>query len=156
MCPRPRCPKRRSLDHASLMEDVSLGRRIPDRHWTAYRGQILGRNPDKSLKSFLPSYSQSPLQLCLEIFISSNSRNFLHISTVQLLYTVKEKGGKPDRKPFLPLWFKKFIQKPQVWELSRIWPCRNLNETVSSWIRLQAVWYSQQPLSVTGTQASLT
>jgi hypothetical protein len=30
--------------------------------------------------------------------ISSNSRNLLHI-IFQLLYTVKEKGGKPDRKP---------------------------------------------------------
>jgi hypothetical protein len=38
-------------------------------------GRILGRNPDQSLKSFPPCYSQSPLQLCLEISISSNSRN---------------------------------------------------------------------------------
>jgi hypothetical protein len=45
------------------------------------RGRILGRNPDKSLNIFPPCYSQSPLQLCLE-------------------YTVKEKGGKPDRKPY--------------------------------------------------------
>jgi hypothetical protein len=42
-----------------------------------YRGRILGRNPDKSLKSFPPCYSQSPLQLCLEISISSNSRPYL-------------------------------------------------------------------------------
>ncbi len=41
----------------------------------ADRGRILGRNPDKSLKNFPPCYSQSPLQLCLEIFISSNLRN---------------------------------------------------------------------------------
>jgi hypothetical protein len=60
------------------------------------------------------------LQLCLVISISSSSRNLLcissnsrnlfrifflkscnllHISTVKLLYTVQEKGGKPDRKP---------------------------------------------------------
>ncbi len=32
------------------------------------RGRILGRIPDKSRKSFPPCYSQSPLQLCLEIF----------------------------------------------------------------------------------------
>jgi hypothetical protein len=37
------------------------------------------------------------LQLCLEISISSNSRNLSQF----LLYTVKEKGGKPDRKPYL-------------------------------------------------------
>ncbi len=41
------------------------------------RGWILGRNPDKSLKSFPPCYSQSPIQLCFEISISSNSRNVL-------------------------------------------------------------------------------
>jgi hypothetical protein len=34
--------------------------------------------------------------------ISSNSPNLLRISTVQLLYTVKEKGIKPDRKPYFP------------------------------------------------------
>ncbi len=37
---------------------------------------------------------------------------------LQLLYTVKEKGGKPDRKP--SLWLKKSIRKPQVWEFSRL------------------------------------
>jgi len=31
---------------------------------------------------------------------AENSRNLLCISTVQLLYTVKEKGGNPDRKPY--------------------------------------------------------
>jgi hypothetical protein len=30
-----------------------------------YRGRILGRNPEKSLKSFPALYSQSPLQFCL-------------------------------------------------------------------------------------------
>ncbi len=38
----------------------------------------------------------------------------LTVSTVQLLYTVKEKEEKPDRKPYPYLWFKKSIQKPQV------------------------------------------
>jgi hypothetical protein len=37
----------------------------------------LGRNPDKSLMSWPRCYSQSPLQLCLEISISSDSRNLL-------------------------------------------------------------------------------
>ncbi len=74
------------------------------------RRLILGWNPDKNHKSFPTCYLQSPLQLCLEIFISSNSRtilsissnsrNLLHISTVKLLYTVKEKGGQSDRKPY--------------------------------------------------------
>jgi hypothetical protein len=77
-------------------------------HQYECRGRILGRNPDKILKSFPPKYSQSPLQLCIEISISSNSRNLLQF--VQLLYTVKEKGRKPDRKPYPPfLWFTKSI-----------------------------------------------
>jgi hypothetical protein len=59
-------------------------------------GPMFGRNPDKSLKSFPPCYSQSTVQLCLEFSISSNSRNLIKF----LLYTVKEKGGKPDRKPY--------------------------------------------------------
>ncbi len=36
---------------------------------------------------------------CLEISISSNSRNLLQIYTVKLLYTAKNKGGIPYRKP---------------------------------------------------------
>jgi hypothetical protein len=52
----------------------------------------------------------------------------LTVSTVRYMWPIKEKGGKPDRKPDpLPyIWYKKSIQKPQVWELSRlcfgIWP----------------------------------
>ncbi len=47
----------------------------------------------------------------------------LTIFTIQLLYTVQEKGGKPDRKLYPPCpCFKKSIQKPQVWELSRLGP----------------------------------
>jgi hypothetical protein len=56
---------------------------------------FLGQNPDKSFKSFPLCYSKSPLQLCLEISISSNFCSFYSA----LVYTVKEKGGKPDRKP---------------------------------------------------------
>jgi hypothetical protein len=49
-----------------------------------------------------------------------NSRNLLHI---KLLFIVKKKGGKPDRNPIpSSLWFKKSIQKPQVWELSTLCP----------------------------------
>jgi hypothetical protein len=65
-------------------------------------GRIFGRNPDKSLQSFLPCYSQSPPQLWLEISISSNSRNllpFLQFSYCTV-YTLQEKGGKPDRTPY--------------------------------------------------------
>jgi hypothetical protein len=35
-----------------------------------------------------------------EISISSKLTQPLIVSTVQLTYTIKEKGGKPDRKPY--------------------------------------------------------
>ncbi len=83
-------------------------------------GRILGRNPDKSLNSFPLCYSQSPLQLCLEISISSNARNLYSFYSSA---TEHRKGEKPDRKPYpLPFGLKKSIQKPQVWELSRLCP----------------------------------
>jgi hypothetical protein len=67
----------------------------------------------------------SPLQLCIDISISSNSRNLLQF--LEFSYTVQEKGGKPDRKPYpLPCGLKspyrnlksenskkKYAQKPQ-------------------------------------------
>jgi hypothetical protein len=43
----------------------------------------------------LLAYSQTHLQLCLEISILSNSCNLLQF----LLYTVKEKEGKPKKRP---------------------------------------------------------
>jgi hypothetical protein len=48
------------------------------------------------LKSFPPCYSQSPLQLSYFFKLTQP----LTASTVQLLYTVKEKGEKPYRKPY--------------------------------------------------------
>ncbi len=57
------------------------------------RGRILGQNPVKSHKSFPPFYSQSPLQLCFLYFCSFKP-------TQPLAVSVKENGGKPDRKPF--------------------------------------------------------
>jgi hypothetical protein len=53
-----------------------------------FRDRILGRNPEKSLKSFPPAiHSHCP-----------NLLQFLQLSFV--LYTVKEKGGKANRKPY--------------------------------------------------------
>ncbi len=65
-------------------------------------GRILGRNTDQSSKSFPPCYSLTPLQLCLEISISSNSRNLFQflVFSYCTVYSVREKGGKPDRKPY--------------------------------------------------------
>ncbi len=86
------------------------------------RGRILGQNPDKALRvsSLLNTVTTTALPWDSYFFILTQP---LTVSTVQLLYTVKEKGGKPDRKQYpLTLWFKKSIQKPQVWEHSRLWP----------------------------------
>jgi hypothetical protein len=65
--------KHRNLrNSSSVKDDPRLTLALKNNH----RGQILGRNPDKSHKSFPPCYSQSLLQLYLEISIfSSNSRN---------------------------------------------------------------------------------
>ncbi len=81
-----------SLSYLPKGRHISLQRRT-NSTMLLPRGQILGRNLGNSLESFPPC--QSPLQLCLEISISSNS---LQAHWVQLLYTV-ETGGKPDRKP---------------------------------------------------------
>ncbi len=80
------------------------------------RGRILKRKPS--------CYSLSPLQLCLEISIYSHSRNLLQFLQVNLLYTVKENGGKPDRKP-LPLH--KIHTKTSNLKTLKIMP-RNLNQ----------------------------
>ncbi len=79
-------------------------------------GRILGRYPDKSLKSFPPCYSQSPLRLCLEISISSNSRNLLQFLEVSYctLYRRKEEILLENHTP-LPM-NKKSTHKPQVWD----------------------------------------
>ncbi len=100
-------------------------------------GQILGRNPDKSLKSFPSCYTQSPLQLCLEFSISSNSRNLLQFLEFSHLYTVKEKGGKSDIKPWPPPYGS--INTFRNLEISQIM-LRNLNKIVRSWIR-HRYWY---------------
>jgi hypothetical protein len=70
----------------------------PEYSCIEYRGRILGRNPDKSLKSIPPCYSQSPLQLCLEIYIFSNSYSFY--SSV-IVHCKGKSVGKPDRNPYL-------------------------------------------------------
>ncbi len=88
--------------------------------------RVLGRNPDKSLTSFPLCYSQSPLQLCLEISFPSNSCNPLQF--LQFSYRfVKEKGGKPVRKLHL---------LPYGLRTVKIMP-RYLNKIVHLWIWLQ-------------------
>jgi hypothetical protein len=71
------------------------------------RGGILGRNPDK-IHSHLHSF-------VLRFYFFKLTQP-LTVSRVHLLYAVKEKEGKSDRKLHTPpsLWFKKSIPKPQV------------------------------------------
>jgi hypothetical protein len=49
----------------------------PSLSLSAFRGRILGRNPDKSLQTFPPCYSQSPVQFLPWYLYFSNSRNLL-------------------------------------------------------------------------------
>ncbi len=62
------------------------------------------------VKSFPPCYSKSPLQsaaLPWDFYFFKLTRPVTVSSTVHLLYTVNEKGGKPDRKPYpLPYGFR--------------------------------------------------
>ncbi len=74
--------------------------------------RILGRNSDKSFKSFPSCYSQSPLQLCLR-FLFLQEENLIENHTPSLC-------------------FKKYIQKPQVWKLSGVCP------EISKWLYMDS------------------
>ncbi len=76
----------------------------------------------QSLQSFPPCNAESPLQLCLAIFISSNSRNLVHFLqcvTACTVYTVKEKGWKLYP---LPNGLINSYRNLKSGELSRLWP----------------------------------
>ncbi len=62
--------------------------------------RILGHNPGKSLKSLPLYYSQSPPQLCLEISISSNSRNFLQFLQFSYCTLWRREAENLKIKPF--------------------------------------------------------
>jgi hypothetical protein len=92
-------------------------------HWIKDRGRILWRNPDKSHRRIPHCYSHSPLQLCLNIYISSNSRNLLPFLYSSATVHCKGERRKTWQKTItLSLWFKKSIQKPQAEEPSRLCP----------------------------------
>ncbi len=86
------------------------------------RGRILRRKQDKSLLAIHRHLYYSFALRFLIIQTHATSYDFYRsvVLVVELpMYAVKEKGGKPDRKPFIPhsLWFKKSkksIHKPQV------------------------------------------
>ncbi len=66
------------------------------------RGQILGRNPDKSRSSFPPCYSQSLIALPWYFYFFKFTQPVtVSSSTVHLLYTIKKKGGQP----YLPMGY---------------------------------------------------
>jgi hypothetical protein len=82
-------------------------------------------------------FTVTSIALPWDFYFSLNLTQPLTVFTDQLLYIVKEKGVKPDIKPYpLFLQFKKSIQKLQVWKRTlKIMPW-NLIEIVCSWIRL--------------------
>jgi hypothetical protein len=79
----------RTLRKGCWQETAALTLRDTSRTYTF---RILGRIPDKSLKSF-PLYSFDLRFL----FLQTHATSYSFCSA--LLYTVKETGGKPDRKP---------------------------------------------------------
>ncbi len=83
-------PKRRIKVTSSSNEIFSVYQLV--KSTLDFWGRILGWNQDKSLKSFLQCYSQSPLQLAWDFCIFK--------LTQPLTVSVKEKGGKPERKPY--------------------------------------------------------
>ncbi len=101
---------------------------------TSLEAEFLDESRTKVLGVFLLAiyghlYSFALRFLCLQTNATSSvfqkSHNLLCISTVQLLYTVKEEGGKADRKPY-PLPYG--LRNP--YRTLKIMP-RNLNEMKS-------------------------
>jgi hypothetical protein len=108
---------------AASKRSTSANRQAAVAFWTTVYfptwGRILGRNPDKSLNSFLLAiHSQVSTALPWDFYFFKLTQP-LTVSTVKFLYTVKEKEGTPDRKPYpFPYGLTKSTQKPQGWELS--------------------------------------
>ncbi len=108
------------------------------------RGRILGGSPDKTPNRFPPCYSLSPLSFAWSfLFIQ-----FHIVSPVQLLYTVKEKGGTPDRKPHSlpyglrnPYWNLKFENSKDYAQKS-LWNCTFMNSLSGQY------WFWLRPLFI--------
>ncbi len=101
------------------------------------RGRFLGRNSVKSLKSFPPCCSKSPLQLYLEIYTSSNSHNllkFLQFSNCTLK-SRKEENLIKNQTPF-PMDQEIHTETSSLRTL-KIMP-RNLSEIVRSWMCMRS------------------
>ncbi len=94
--------------------------------------RILGRDPDKSHKSFS--------SLLFTVTSTACSR-FLFLQTHTTSHSsCKGERWKTSYKTIPPsLWFKKSMQKPQVWERSRLRP-----ET-STWLKVHEFGFQSDP-----------
>ncbi len=92
--------------------------RTKGRHRTV--AEFLDEIQTKVIRVFLLAIHSHLYSLALRfIFLQTHATSYVFLQFSYLLYTVKEKGGKPDRKPCpLPYCLRKSVQKPQVWEPS--------------------------------------
>jgi hypothetical protein len=83
-------------DEITFSTFLSNGRCYKELFW----GRILGRNPDKSLKSFPPCFLQSPLYIFALrfIFLQTHATSYSFLSSITV--HVKEKGAQPERKSY--------------------------------------------------------
>ncbi len=89
--------------------------------WMANEAEFLDESQTKVLRVFLlANHSHLYCTALPWDFDFFKLKQPLTVSTVQLLYDVKEKGGQPDRNLYTPsLLFQKSKQKPQVWKITR-------------------------------------
>jgi hypothetical protein len=84
--------------------------------------------------------------LVIHSHLYSFALRFLFLQTHATSYSFckGEKGGKTDGKPTSSsLWFKKSVQKPQVWDFSRVCPETSMNLYVHEFgFRSRGIWSS--------------
>ncbi len=102
------------------------------------RGRILGRNPDKSLKSLPPCYSESPLQLYFEVlFLQTHATSYSFYSSLTVY--CKEERRKNWEKTIPPShWFKKSIESESSQDYAQK-PQRNCMFTNSASVFLSSL-----------------
>ncbi len=91
-------------------------------------GRIIRRNPGKS---FPPSYSQSPILSLRFLFLQTHATSYSFLTQP----LVKEKGGKPDRKPYPLSNGLVNLYRNLKSENSQDNAQKPLNDNVCSWIR---------------------
>jgi hypothetical protein len=94
--------------------------------------EFLDEIQTKVLRVFLLAIHRHLYNFALRFgFIFFKLMQFLTVSAVQLMYTVKEKGGKPDRKPYPLLYGLRNPYRTSSLRTLKIM-LRNLNEIVRS------------------------